>query len=149
MPSRESSTDPIEVALGELNEATTAGVFCKTHVDPRSLTNVPVRRMAGRSARAVYGLLGVAAMLALVAGVWTALFRSELARLRSDAMVATADDSDVDSSLPPVRPFVLGLKGPAETSTAVDSLTADLDGDGRSDLRDYAQYQLAYAGPSR
>ena len=140
--------DPIEDALLELRAAEQAGLFAATRVDTEELTRVnpgpasPARRWT------VLRWGSVAAVLALVVGLWSVVFKAQIDPVplpSGPVSVHVAPDDGVDS---PDGTFYVCFSGPKSDSVVANRCrTHDFDADGDVDLADFRAFQLAYADP--
>ncbi len=134
---------PVEETLLELDADERAGLFGRTQIDSRRLLMQPVRL---GSRRLVFRALPAAAAAVIAVGVWTWMFRVELAELRRDNGASSGAVADVPTKH--YRNFYDCHHGP--TGELVSGCRGqDYDADGNVDLADFAAYQLAYADSTR
>ena len=127
----------------ELDAGERAGLFGRTQIDSRRLLRQPVRL---GSRRLVFRALPAAAAAVIAVGVWTWMFRAELAELRRNNGVSSGAVADVPTKH--YRNFYDCHNGP--TGELVSGCRGqDYDADGNVDLADFAAYQLAYADSTR
>lgn len=131
--------DPVEETMLELDAGERAGLFGRTQIDGRLLLLQPVRL---GSRRLVFRLLPAAAAAVIAIGVWTWMFRVELAGLRRDNGVSAGTVAGVPAK--DYRSFYACHNGPTEGLVS-GCLGQDYDADGDVDLADFGAYQLAYA----
>jgi len=141
-----SQLDPVEEALLELQDVDRARLFHRTQVDEARLLASRVTAQAAGSRRVAMRLLPVAAALVMAIGVWSWMFRAELAESRraqqaSPVLAAHAQAPDPGS-------FHKCFAGPT-TGAASSCQELDYDSDGDVDLADFGAYQLAYADTAR
>jgi len=128
--------EALESAIREFGEADRAGVFGRTRVDARALTQSPVPANVIRPAW-LRRLSSVAAVLLIACGVWGWMFVDQIGKLRSRA------NPGLVINPPPTRPAILAhLTGPSVASAETSD---DFDADGDLDLADYRTFQLQYS----
>ncbi len=135
--------DRLEQALLELRQAETAGVFRSTpFLDAKGVSSRPSPTVRVFSVRG----LAVAAMLIMVVGVWTMMFRSQIASIRGRSISTVAERMSEPSTMhASIAHCLAGPTGAIGTAC----VTVDFDGDGDVDLGDVSAFQRSYVAVSQ
>lgn len=129
----------MESALSDLAAAERSRVFDRTSVDTEALVVSPPVAQTIAFKPTGLRLVGLVAVLALAAGVWTMMFQMELSDIRASKLAGS-------NSLAAMVHLTDCLGGPGQAVVSSDCTLQDRYADGRVDLRDYQVFQNTYTG---